>query len=325
MGAGSKRGLLLAVVPLVAVGELIAAERQRRAVPTDADWRNAMAAASAQKRPGDVILVAPRWAQPLGGKGAFETAGGAAPVASSTTIVDLRTVARPDLETATRVLEVSIRGKDDPQVKGFRLVKTQSFGKVELRTLENPKPDKLLRDLVSEVDETTTATRVAPDGSVEPCRFESDVGARMPGLFSGPISARKRWLCPPFDPGWSWFGETVITDHDYVPRRCIMMHPTLSNSTLTFPPRPIGQRVVAYVGKHVFIEREKRLAPVHVRISVAGVEVAHAFHRDGDGWLRFEGSTAAYAGTSQPVKIELWAEGSPQFRLACVAAELRNP
>ena len=109
MGVGSKRGLLLAVVPLVAVGELVAAERQRRAVPTDADWRDAMAAASAARRPGDVILVAPRWAQPLGGKGAFEVAGGTAPVASSTAIVDLHTLARPDLETATRVLELSIR------------------------------------------------------------------------------------------------------------------------------------------------------------------------------------------------------------------------
>lgn len=322
---------LLAVVPLVAVWELVTAQRQHRAVPTDADWRAAAAAAAQAKRPGDMIVVAPRWAEPFGRKALLEvahppSAGGATNEAifGDKSLVDLRMVGRSDFDTVPRVLELSIRGKDDPQLKGFRLVGTQRFGTVELRTFENPKPEKLLRDLVSEVDQTARLERVAPDGSVEVCRWETEASQHIPNLFAGPVSPKKRWLCPPFDPGWSWVAETVITDLDYVPRRCVMMHPTLSNTTIVLPPKPIGQRVVAYVGKHVYVEREKRLSPVHVRISVAGKEVAHRFHQDGDGWARFEGSTAAWAGTSQPVKIELWAEGSPQFRVACVAAELRE-
>lgn len=333
----------LAVVPVVAVWELVAAQRQHQAVPTDADWRAAAAAASAAKKPGDMIVVAPRWAEPLGRKALLEVAhppqvlgspalGSPAlgsPVANETifadkSLADLRMVGRSDFDTVPRVLELSIRGKDDPQLKGFRLVGTQRFGTVELRTFENPKPEKLVRDLVAEVDQTATLQRVAPDGGVEVCRWETEASQHIPNLFAGPVPPKKRWLCPPFDPGWSWVAETVITDLEYVPRRCVMMHPTLSNTTIVFPPKPVGQRVVAYVGKHVYVEREKRLSPVHVRISVAGKEVAHQFHRDGDGWVRFEGSTAAWAGTSQPVKIELWAEGSPQFRVACVAAELRE-
>ncbi|MBK7401410.1 MAG: hypothetical protein IPJ34_35435 [Myxococcales bacterium] len=319
MGPG-KRALLLAVVPLVAGWELLAAERQHRAVPTDSDWRAAAAAALAAKKPGDMVIVAPRWAEPLGRKAGFELTG----LASDKPLFDLRMAGRSDLETVPRVLELSIRGKDDPQVKGFRLVSEQAFGTVKLRTFDNPRPEKLLRDLVSEVDATATVSRVAPDGASEPCRWETEGSQHIPNLFAGPVPPKKRWSCPPFDPGWSWVGETAITDLDYVPRRCVLMHPTLSNTTIAFPPRPIGQKVVAYVGKHVYVEREKRLSPVHVRISVAGKEVAHAFQRDGDGWLRFEGSTAAWAGSSQPVKIELWAEGSPQFRVACVAAELRE-
>ena len=116
----------------------------------------------------------------------------------------------------------------------------------------------------------------------------------------------------------------MITDLSYTPRRCVLMHPTESNMTVVYPPGPIGTKVVAYVGLHVFAEREKAKAPVHARISVDGHEVAHARHVDGDGWLRFEGSTAEHAGKSLPVKVETWAEGSPQYRIACVAAELRE-
>lgn len=342
MGSGNPRlhAVLLAVVPLVAVWELVAAQRQHQAVPTDADWRAAASAAAQAKKPGDMIVVAPRWAEPLGRKALLEVAhpstsgaGAAGPTPTGVTneaifgdrsLVDLRMVGRADFDTTPRVLELSIRGKDDPQLKGFRLVSTQRFGTVELRTFENPRPEKLLRDLVSEIDQTATVQRIAPDGGVEVCRWETEASQHIPNLFAGPVPPKKRWLCPPFDPGWSWVAETVITDLDYVPRRCVMMHPTLSTTTIVLPPKPIGQRVVAYVGKHVYVEREKRLAPVHVRISVAGKEVAHRFHQDGDGWARFEGSTAAWAGTAQPVKIELWAEGSPQFRVACVAAELRE-
>jgi hypothetical protein len=64
---------------------------------------------------------------------------------------------------------------------------------------------------------------------------------------------------------------------------------------------------------------------VLARVSVAGKPVAEVTHADGDGWKRFEGSSAAFAGQSQPVKLELWAEaGKAQFRTACMAVELRD-
>lgn len=148
----------------------------------------------------------------------------------------------------------------------------------------------------------------------------------MPNLFAGPVPPTSRWLCPPFEPNWTFVGASVFTDLEYTPRRCIAMHPTYeSTTTIELPARPIGKKVVAYVGLHVFLEREKIRAPIFARISVSGKEVAIARHRDGDGWLRFEGSTAEYAGTSQPVKIESWAEGGrTELRFMCVAAQLRD-
>ncbi len=305
---------LCALLPLVAVGELVAAEVQKRKVPTDQDWRAAAAAASAARKPGDMILVAPRWAEPLGRKALGEV---------GKDLVDLRMAGRSDLDTVPRVLELSIRGKDDPQTKGFRLVDEQRFGHVTLRTLENPQPEKLVRDLVAEVGPAAKAMRIAADGATEACRWE-EASTRMPGLFQGPPIPPKRFLCPPYDPSWSWVGETVITDLEYVPRRCIMLHPSDKHTGIELPSGPIGTKVVAYVGLHVFAEREKTKAPVHARISIDGVEVAHARHVDGDGWLRFEGSTQSFAGQQKPVRVETWAEGSSQLRVACVAAELRE-
>jgi glutamyl/glutaminyl-tRNA synthetase len=82
---------------------------------------------------------------------------------------------------------------------------------------------------------------------------------------------------------------------------------------------------LAWIGIHVYQERELKFAPILTRISVAGKQVASVTHHDGDGWLRFEGSTAEFAGTSQPVKLELWADqGLTQYRTACMAAQLRD-
>lgn len=308
--------LLCALLPVVAVGELALAQAQARKVPTDAEWRAAAAAAKAAKKPGDVVVVAPAWAGPLGRKAIGEV---------DPTMIDLSSVAKSDLETATRVLELSIRGQDDPDTKGFTLLSEQSFGPVKLRTLGNPHPDKLLRDLVTELGPKTLVSHVHATIGADPCRWEQGAGVRIPNLFTGPATPPDRFLCPPFDPSWTFVGVTAITDLQYVPRRCILMHPTENDkTTVLYPPGAIGKKVVAYVGIHVFQERDLSKSPVHARVSVAGKEVAHTVHKDGDGWLRFEGSTAAWAGTQQEVKLETWADGSAQFRVACMAAQLRD-
>lgn len=307
--------LLCVGLPAVAIGELALAQAQAHKVPTDAEWRAAAAAAKAQKKPGDAVVVAPAWAGPLGRKAIGEV---------DPTMIDLATVAKSDLETAQRVLELSIRGQDDPDTKGFKLIAEQAFGPVKLRTLENPHPDKLVRDLVTELGPTTLVSHVHATIGADPCRWEHG-GTRIPNLFTGPATPVDRFMCPPNDPSWTFVGVTAITDLSWTPRRCILMHPTENDTvSVLYPPGPIGKKVVAYVGIHVFQERDLSKSPVHARVSVAGKEVAHARHKDGDGWLRFEGSTSQWAGTSQEVKLETWAEGSAQFRVACVAAQLRD-
>jgi hypothetical protein len=318
----SARIALCALLPVVGIVELALAESQKRKVPTDAEWHDAAVAVRAVKAPNDMVIVAPRWAGPLGRKAIGEV---------DKTMIDLRTVGRSDLGAVPRVVELSIRGEDDPEVKGWKLIDERKFGSVKVRVLENPKPDKLVRDLVEEVGPDTPAVKLplvngAPllaAAPIETCRWET-TPSRIPNMFQGPPLPASHFLCPPFDPGWTWVAPTIITDLEYVPRRCVFMHPTEKATAVDYPARRIGHKVVGYIGLQVYIERELGKSPVHVRVEVAGKEVAHALHKDGDGWLRFEGNTSEFAGQTQPVRIVTWPDASPQFRVACVAAQLRD-
>lgn len=307
--------ILCAALPAVGLVELALAQSQRARVPRDDDWRAAAAAASAAKKPGDWVIVSPQWAGPLGRKAIGEV---------DPKMIDLASVARSDLDTTARVLELSIRNQHDPQTRGWKLVDEKSFGRVKLRTLENPKPEHLVRDLANEIGPNVVVGRLAPNGILEPCRWENGA-TRIPNLFQGPGTPIDRFMCPPNDPTWTFVGVTTITDLDYKPRRCILMHPTENTlTTVRFPAGAIGKKVVAYIGLQVFHERELNKPPVHARISVAGKEVAQVKHKDGDGWLRFEGSTIELAGQSQPVELQTWVDGPSPFRLVCVAAQLRD-
>lgn len=307
--------LLCAALPAIGLVELALAQSQKRKVPRDDEWRAAASYASSQKKPGDWVIVSPPWAGPLGRKAIGEVNPG---------LINLASVARSDLDTATRVLELSIRGGRDPQAQGWPLVEERAFGPVKLRILQNPKPERLVRDLVDEIGPDLVVGRQNSAGVFEPCRWETGA-TRMPNLFQGPGTPTERWMCPPNDPAWTFIGVTAITDLDYNPRRCILMHPTEGTTTIVkFPPKAIGTKVVAYVGVHVFQERELNKPPVHARVLVAGKEVAHVKHRDGDGWLRFEGSTSALAGQSHPVELHTTVDGPAPFRLTCVAAQLRE-
>jgi hypothetical protein len=302
----------------------VAGERQRAAVPPWSDWTRAADAAKAARKPGDAVIVAPRWAGSLG-----RMALDGQRIVLGKRLddgIDMRLAARTGLETYPRAIEISIRGKDDPDVKGWRLLSERKFGLVSVRTLENPSPQRLVRDLADEIDATATVYRASTLGAREPCRWEVGGGQGMASLGNGPRAPADRWLCSPWDAGWTTVGTTVITDLSFTPRRCIWMHPNADLiTTIELPPRPIGTKVVGHVGLHAYQEREMKGAPVFGRVTIGGKKVAEIRHVDGDGWLRFEAATPEFAGQQLPVKLELWADaGKAQFRTACMAVELRE-
>lgn len=314
-------------LPIVALAELVVGRWQDRRVPTQAEWARAAVLATSLARPDAStrlpIIVAPRWATPdgdlaLGGFGAQRTPDQA--------VVDTHVTGRSSLETAAHVVELSVYGADDPDVRGWNVARSERFGALSVRLLDNPKPSRLLRDLSDEIDPKAQVSRVDPAGKSQACRWEPSGQQKMFALFAGPMAPQQRFSCPPFDPNWTFVAPTVITDLDYVPRRCIFMHPDRDQITrVELPPRTIGRRVVAWTGLPYTAERELKFAAYHAAISVDGHRVAEVTHVDGDGWKRFEGDTSQYAGKEAPIAIETWAEGAASvMRQACVAAEVRE-
>jgi hypothetical protein len=321
------RWSVVALLPLVALVEMVVGRWQERRVPTQAEWARAGVLATELARPDAStrlpIVVAPRWATPLGDM-SLGGLGAVRPIDQA--IVDTHVTGRSSLETAARVVEISVYGHDDPEIARWHVARSDRFGALTVRVLDNPAPARLLRDLSDEIDPTASVSRVDPAGNAKKCDWQAAGAQKAFALFAGPMAPLQRFSCPPNDPNWTFVAPTVITDLDYVPRRCIFMHPDRDQITrVELPPRPIGRRIVAWTGLPYLAERELKLAPYHAAIAVDGHRVAEVTHVDGDGWKRFEGDTSQYAGKTGAITIDTWVDGGASvMRQACVAAEVRE-
>jgi hypothetical protein len=139
-----KRPALLTALALLAlsVWEVTTLLRARAAAPTDADWSAIRAAVDAAFRPGDLIVFAPAWMDPVG----------RLHLGHHMTLED---VTRMDDARYARVWEVSARGASAPEARGD-VRRDERHGALRLRLLERP-PAKILWDLrprssLSEVD-----------------------------------------------------------------------------------------------------------------------------------------------------------------------------
>lgn len=238
---------------------------------------------------GTPIVVAPRWAEPhvraeLGDDW-----------------MPLHHVAHSGLETAPRVLEISLSGQRSQELSGFRELATRDRGPLHLRLLENPAPERVVFDFV----DALAPGRVVVHGT-EPsraCRFQPRARVLAGGLAGHPTLPRERFDCG--EGAWSDVGVTVIADERFLPRRCIFAHPPASGArVLRYDAVPLGRELVLDAGMYWVIERERRGAPVTLEIRVDGELVERVEHHDGEGWVRKRIPLGAHAG-KQRASVEL--------------------
>lgn len=137
-----KPGLLAAAALLVlAVWEIATLLRVRAAAPVDADWRASRDAVVAERKPGDLIVFAPAWTDPVGRK----------------FLGDLMTIddaARMDEARYGRVWELSIRGAS-AGIEG-KVAFEKTLGAVRVRRYEREAAEVLWdlrdRDQLLEID-----------------------------------------------------------------------------------------------------------------------------------------------------------------------------
>jgi hypothetical protein len=302
-----RKALAWLLVPVLGLTELGAHAYFSTRPPSPEEWRAARPAVAALRRKGELIVVAPHWAEPN------------ARAAFGEELMPLADVARADESAYARALEVSILGSDAPELRGFKLVDERRTGKLRLRVLENPAPAHPTFDFLAEVPNATVAD-VRRDAET-PCAFTTTARRSAGGLHGDPAFPAARHVC---GGGEAHFvGVTVVEDSEWRGRRCIWAEPTNgAELTIRYHDVPLGRVVRGYATLPWWLERELRGAPVEMRILVNGEDIGSYVHRDGDGWKRFEVPLGAHAGTRADVEFRIHSRRSHD-RQFCFQADTR--
>ncbi|MFO0608142.1 MAG: hypothetical protein U0324_33565 [Polyangiales bacterium] len=285
--------------PALAVVELIAQGVIQARVPTDADWRAARDHIARQKREGDLVTSAPLWTDPLA-RMHFRD------------LIALRDAARPDATRYARAWVATIRGKDNPDLAGWREASATSFGRVTVRLMVNPRPARVLYDFTEHV-RPPDASAVRIDGETRrECSFQGGLFVAGGGLGGGMLPGPERFNCSA--EGWNHVGVTIAEDMQHRGRRCIWSHP-VQNAVMatTFHNVPMGTKLhghhaLAYEAERGDDNGNDLGGPVVLRVRVGDQVVGSDTHRDGEGWKQFEFDTSAFQGTARDVTFEVTSE-----------------
>jgi hypothetical protein len=267
-------------VPLLGLAELGAHLWFAGRPPAFDDWFALTEPVRALKQPGDLVVIAPAWADP------------AARRALGDELMPVRDVARPDVTRYATALEVSILGEHAPDLDGFREIERRPVGRFLLRRLANPAPAHVVYDFVDHLDPGAADVR-GTDPAV-PCLWNPRATIAAGGLGGHPTFPAARFECP----GGIYFnvGVTVIADEEFRPRRCLWSHPFARGEIVTrFRDVPLGRVIRGHGGMYWMVERERKGAPVTLTVRVDGESVGSVVHRDGDGWAGFELPLGAHA------------------------------
>lgn len=310
--ANSRWRFAALLVPIVALIELISQGVTQARVPKDAHWRAAATYLRSHRHPGDLVTSAPLWTDPLARQYFAD-------------MIPLADAARPDATRYRRALVATLRGRENPDLRGWRETARRDFGPITVRTLENPSPVTLRYDLIEHLHPPDAeAFRVAGESST-PCDWRTGNFVAGGGLGQGALASPDRFSCSP--EGWNYIGLTIIEDMEHRGRRCIWSHPIQGGAMVTrFRDVPVGRVFHGHHGIAYEAERGDDLGnqggPVELRVLIDDTEAGRSIHRDGDGWKGFEIDTRAWANTTRQLTIEVRAEATG-MRHYCFEGDLR--
>jgi hypothetical protein len=279
----------LAVVALLALVETATAIVAPHLAPTDEDWRAATREVRSGFRPGDLIVAAPAWADPilrvhLGDLIPVEVAG------------------RLDDDRFARVWEVSQRGaRADAAARGD-VAAEHRFGALTVRRVERPAPP-VSYDFVARWMDARVSRRGPGGGSVE-CRPAGD-----------------RIQCP--DIGFN-FVRRQIVEVDTRLRVALLAQPVAQSTVvIEYPAARLGRSLVVAAGLHNVWMRKEAAGKVNLRVVIDGVVDNTFTIANDDGWALRRIETSARAGQTAVVRFEITSP-APYARHFSLAAEARE-
>lgn len=304
------RGAWWLIFLALAIVEVVGHVVVRARVVSDEDWARAAARVRRDVQPGDLVVVAPTWADPL----LREHLGD---------VISLEDAGRSDLAQYRRLWALSIRGHRPAEAPPSAPELDEQIGPVRVLRWDLA-PGGVLYDFTEHVREARVS--MVQGENEAPCPLRTEGRARGGGLGAGPITPAERHVCDPRRP-WLWVGATVQDDLDLMPRYCIYQHPAGREPIrATFDDVPLGDELVLYGDIYYEHERDRAHGPVNVAVFVDGEQVGRMVHRDGDGWKRMVASTQR---EGQPrrargeVRIEVSADDA-NLRTLCWAATTRT-
>ncbi|MCK6591335.1 MAG: hypothetical protein L6Q76_27600 [Polyangiaceae bacterium] len=300
--------IALLAVPVIGLAELAAHLYFAKAPPAFDAWSEIREPVAAIHKPGDLVVTAPHWAEPLARR------------ALGDDLMPLRDTARPDASRYASAIEISILGERSDELSGWTEESRETHGKFVIRRLRNPAPAPVVFDFTDH-----TLPPFADVRGTEPpvsCVWNERAQILAGGLGGHPTFPRRRFECP----GGPFFnvGVTVIADQDFRPRRCIWSHPLARGEIVTrYRGVPLGNVIQGHAGMYWIVERTLTGAPVTLSVRVDGEPVGSFSHIDGDGWKHFVFSLGPHAGkTSAEVEF---AVSTPSYhhRHYCFEADSR--
>jgi hypothetical protein len=287
------------LVPIVGLVELGAHFFFSRRAPTHDQWNEVRALLASWYEPGDVVVIAPHWAEPMA-RWSFGDA-----------LMPLRDVARPDATRYAKALEVSILGSRAPELADWKLLHETKHGRFTLRALANPAPPAITYDFVDHLDPNSADVRLEKGSAPTVCSFTASAPVEGGGLGGPPIFPAARFTCSG-ESSHVFVGVTIIDDENFLPRRCVWSHPPGNHAAMItrFRDVPLGTKLHGHAGLGWLIERDRAVPPFSIRVVVGGVEIGSVVHEPGEGWKSFELPLAGAAGSKADVEFYVSSPGA---------------
>ncbi len=277
-----------AAVVLLGVVETVNALVAPALAPSETDWRDAAAKVRAGFRPGDLIVAAPTWSDPLM-RGQLGD------------LVPMAIAGRMDAGRFGRVWEISQRGARAAETDGGRVVETSQHGRLKVKLWEKPAA-RVVFDFLAEWQKASLSV-VTPDRGELPCwvgqnRFQCGEGTSL-----GP----------------------ELLEVDTTLRNGLALDPHERTTTvLEYPAAPLGRELVVAAGLHNVWKRKSADGKVRMRVLADGRELGVVEGTSLGGWALRRFDTAELAGREGKVRFEITVDRAHDRHFG-FAAEARTP
>jgi hypothetical protein len=256
--------------------------------PTGKDWAGAAAKVRAGFHPGDLIVAAPAWADPLMRQQLGD-------------LVPMPVAGRMDAARYARVWELSQRGARALDTAGAHVVESFRYGALTLKRWEKAAATVTF-DFLAEWHRAEVSV-LTPDHVEVPCSAAQDRFQCVGGAVLKP----------------------ELLEIDTTLRNGLAVDPVeRSTLVLEFPEVPLGRELAIASGLHNVWLRKSGDGKVRLRVLVDGRELGAVEATSQSGWSLKTFDTAALAGKSGKVRFEITTDKAAARHVG-FAAEARNP